>query len=273
MPPLTVVHVTDNHLYADAERVNDGLVPAETCRAVLAAAAAAAPSADALVLTGDFTNDDSEASYTLMKALVRGAFPQTPVFFVPGNHEELVRLERVFVPEFVGPAASSRLVDVPLAGEGSRWRLLLLNTFLGGGAVHGGVDASTAAALEEALASADARGEFVLLALHHPPVPPAGELPPWSGNCLREPEALLRSLQAHPCCRVGLHGHLHADTCTRLGHASVYCTPSTCTQTVVQSDSWQIDVDAKPGFRLVTLHEDGSHETAVHRVNVRQVLQ
>ena len=86
-PPaaLTVVHVTDLHLYADEARVNDGLVPAQSCAAVLASAAAAAPAPDAVLLTGDFTNDDTEASYHLVKRLVRAAWPHpTRVFFVPG---------------------------------------------------------------------------------------------------------------------------------------------------------------------------------------------
>ena len=85
MAALTVVHVTDLHLYADEARVNDGLVPAASCAAVLAAAAAASPTPDAVVLTGDFTNDDTEASYRLVKRLVRAAWPEpTRVFFVPG---------------------------------------------------------------------------------------------------------------------------------------------------------------------------------------------
>ena len=85
MAALTVVHVTDNHLYADAARVNDGLVPAATCEAILRAAAADVPAPDAVVLTGDFTNDDSEASYEHMRRLVRAAWPApTRVLFVPG---------------------------------------------------------------------------------------------------------------------------------------------------------------------------------------------
>jgi Icc protein len=82
---LLVVHVTDFHLYADEAHVNDGLVPAASCAAVLAAAAAAAPAPAAVVLTGDFTNDDSEASYGHLVRLVRAAWPApTRVLFVPG---------------------------------------------------------------------------------------------------------------------------------------------------------------------------------------------
>jgi Icc protein len=260
--PLTVVHVTDTHLYADVARVNDGLVPARTCETVLAAAASECPSPDAVLLTGDFTNDDSEASYALARRLVRSAFPSSRVFYVPGNHEDVDLLHRVFSPDFQGPSASG-LDVVPL---GAGWRLALLSTFAGPGCVHGEVSDAAVAQLDAALAAAEAAGENVLLALHHPPLPPAGDLPPWAGHCLRRPEALVGLLARHTSCTVAVHGHLHADVCLAVGHASVYCTPSTCTQTVVQSDTWTIDTQALPGYRVLLLGEGGSHETHVCRV-------
>ncbi len=179
-------------------------------------------------------------------------------------------LERVFVPEFVGPAAREQLVGVAL---GRGWRLLLLSTFLGGGAVAGGVAAATYAALDAALDAADAAGEAVLLALHHPPLPPAGDAPPWAGNCLLQPEPLLAALAAHACARVVLHGHLHADVAQRIGHAHVYCTPSTCTQTKVQSPGWERDAAAQPGFRLLRLLPGGGHATEVRRVDVLHCMR
>ena len=263
---LTVVQVTGFHLSADDARVNAGLLPAARGAAVLAAASAAAPAPDAVVLTGDFTNDDSEASYVAAKRLVRAAWPApTRVLFVPGNHEDVAALERVFCPEFTGPAGDCTLASAPL---GPGWRAVLLSTFLGAGAVAGGVAAPTYAALEAAFAAAAAAGEHVLLALHHPPLPPAGEVPPWAGNCLREPAPLLAALAAHACVRVALHGHLHADVAMRVGHADVYCTPSTCTQTLVASPTWQKDTAAQPGFRLLRLLPDGGHATEVRRVDI-----
>ena len=261
---LTVLHVTDLHLYSDADAVNDGLVPAKSLAAVLAAAAAEVPQPGALVLTGDFTNDDTRQSYDLVRRLVRGAFPQTRVFFVPGNHEDLGHLDAAFSPDFVGPARpGQRLVSAPLLPG---WQLVLLNTFLGGGAVHGGLDDATLQQLEALLG--DGGDTHLLLALHHPPVEPAGPLPPWAGNCLVGGAAqLVALLEAHPRCRVALHGHLHADVVKTAGSCSIYCTPSTCTQTVVQSDTWQRDTGSQAGYRVLTLHPDGGHTTAVRRVD------
>lgn len=270
MAALTVLHITDNHLYADAAHENDGLLPAATCAEVLRAAAAELPAPDAVLLTGDFTNDDSEASYRLMRRLVRAAFPEpTPVLFVPGNHEDLAALQRVFAPDFCGPSADQPVAQAAL---GPGWRALLLSTFAGPGCVHGALSPAALAALQAGLAAAAAAGESVLLALHHPPLPPAGQAPPWAGNCLREPEGLLELLQAHGCARVALYGHLHADTSAVLGAAChAYCTPSTCTQTRLQSPGWERDEAALPGYRVVRLLPDGSHETRVVRVDVGAV--
>ena len=262
--PLTVLHVTDVHLYSDPDAVNDGLVPAKSLATVLAAAAAELPEPGALILTGDFTNDDTRQSYDLVKRLVRDSFPHTPVFFVPGNHEDRAHLEAAFAPDFLGPARpGQRLVSASLSPS---WQLVLLNTFLGGGAVHGGLDDATLQQLEEVLG--DGGAPHVLLAMHHPPMEPAGHLPPWGGNCLvGGAEKLVALLEAHPRCRVALHGHLHADVLKTVGGCSVYCTPSTCTQTVVQSPTWEKDTGAQAGYRVLTLHADGGHDTAVRRVD------
>ena len=43
------------------------------------------PRPDVVVLTGDFTNDDTAESYLLLRRLIRSAFPEpTPIMFVPG---------------------------------------------------------------------------------------------------------------------------------------------------------------------------------------------
>lgn len=180
-------------------------------------------------------------------------------------------LERVFCPDFAGPALSAPFASARL---GPGWRVALLSTFIGGGAVAGALSPAALAALDACLASAEAAGEAVLVALHHPPLPPAGECAPWAGNCLLQPEALLRLLAARPAARVLLYGHLHADVASRVSPAcAAYCTPSTCTQTLPASPlGWVRDTASSPGFRLLTLLPGGEHATEVRRVDVAACL-
>ena len=176
----------------------------------------------------------------------------------------MARLESVFVPDFTGPCGGAPLAQAAL---GPGWRLALLSTFAGPGCCHGTVGAAGWAALAQCLESAEASGESVVLALHHPPLPPAGDAPPWAGNCLLDPQPLLELLQRHACCRVALYGHLHADVRTPLGAAcTAYCSPSTCTQTRIQSPTWEFQRELQPGYRLLRLMAGGEHSTEVRRV-------
>ena len=96
----------------------------------------------------------------------------------------------------------------------------------------------------------------------------AGDAPPWAGHCLRDAGPLLALLEAHASARVVVHGHLHADVHKRAGHADVYCTPSTCHQTVVASPTWEVDTASASGYRVLRLRADGTHDTAACRVQL-----
>ena len=182
------------------------------------------------------------------------------------NHEDLARLESAFTPDFSGPTRPEcRLTTTRVSPS---WHLALLNTFHVGGAIHGGLDEATLHQLAAFLDDSAVAQANVILALHHPPVEPAGKLPPWGNNCLVDgADKLVALLEARPQCKVAVHGHLHADVVKHVGQCTIYCTPSTCTQTVVQSDTWQKDTASLPGFRVLRLHADGSVDTALHRVD------
>ena len=64
---------------------------------------------------------------------------------------------------------------------------------------------------------------------------------------------------------VVVSGHVHQDSAQV--HRGVQCltSPSTCVQFAPMSAEFQLDAMA-PGCRELTLHADGSWETAVHRV-------
>lgn len=268
MAAATVLHITDHHVYSDETRANEGVVPAKTMAKVLAAAKAKVPSPAALLLTGDFTNDDTAGSYQLVLRLIRETFPApTPVMFVPGNHEDLPILEGAFLPEFTGPGGDQKLAAADVAG----WRMLLVSTYIKR-KVHGEIDAQTLAQLTEELDACDAAGKPALIALHHPPVPPAGDAPPWGKECLHNPEALYELLRTRKQARVVVHGHLHTEFKHPMGNAVIYCTPSTCHQTLPASPTWQRDVDSLPGFRLFHLSADGGHTSEVHRVDISDCL-
>lgn len=270
MATLRVVHVTDFHLFADETAQGDGVVPAASCARVLSAAAASCSDPDAVILSGDFSQDATEASYVLVKRLVRTAFPSSRVFFVPGNHDEAPDvMARVLLAQpgaFVGPSGDARLLCASLSPS---WDIFLLSTPVPH-SCPGRVPPDVVESLRAALEASVNEGKHGLLVLHHPPVAPAGEhATPWGGQCLLEPEGLLTVLRdAALGPRVALHGHLHAELSRTLGRCVVYSTPSTCNQVFPVSPVWATDHGAQPGYRVLTLLPDGEHTSSVTRVDV-----
>jgi hypothetical protein len=83
--PTVVVHLTGLRLFADEARTDArGVAPAASVAAVLRAAAAEKPAPAAVIITGDVAADRSAGAYALAKRLVRAAFPETRVLFLPG---------------------------------------------------------------------------------------------------------------------------------------------------------------------------------------------
>jgi len=269
----TILHFTDHHVYADRAYVNHGVAPFPSLQKVLRAAHKAQPRPTTIVLTGDFTNDNTAEAYASVRDEVRGLWGGVPVIYTPGNHEDVDTLHEVLGSEegWVGPDKATGLLPVTY-DISPRWRAVVVNTHIDTHTVPGLVTPEALEALRSELSRAgEEEGMKVMLVLHHPPVPPAGpDKPPWGTMCLLEPEGVLGALEeAGGVVQLALHGHLHTEVALQVaGGAILYGTPSTCHQYETTSDAWgtwRPDEKASAGWREVTLHEDGSHITRVHR--------
>lgn len=113
---------------------------------------------DAVLLSGDVSDDGSDESYLRAKALL--ASLDLPTYVIPGNHDARDPLRAAFADHLpaAGPLNWTRKVgDIHLIG---------LDTLIEG-CGHGTLGPETLTFLSDALSNAD--GSAVLLALHHPP--------------------------------------------------------------------------------------------------------
>jgi Icc protein len=100
-----------------------------------------------------------------------------------------------------------------------------------------------------------------LVCLHHPP---ASVGSPWlDGVGLRNGDALLRVVEAFPQVRAVLAGHVHQAFDRRHGDVRLLASPSTCAQFTPHTDDCVMDL-RPPGYRRLTLHDDGRVDTEVH---------
>ncbi len=141
--------ITDCHLVADADGSYQGIQPYRHLQRLLASL-----QPYPLILTGDLTQDHSEASYRLLAELLQD-WP-APVFYLPGNHDDPVLMASVFANQPFHSAKEIWCAD---------WQLLLLSTK--GDTPAGSFSDERLATLASRLADQPERAAW-LFCHHHP---------------------------------------------------------------------------------------------------------
>ncbi|MGO3058384.1 metallophosphoesterase [Halomonas sp. AOP43-A1-21] len=245
---MRLVQITDAHLYADINARSRAGVPWLHFQRVLAAAVAERP--DIIVLTGDVSQDETAASYTLASDAL--ASLPCPWFWLPGNHDQidLMRAEHPLL----------EAVDM------QQWRLLLLNTQVAG-QPHGELGSERLKALSALLKEDD---RPVLIAMHHPPVDVGASWMDAMG--LQDREAFWQVLSAYQQVKIVLFGHAHQAYAQHIGLADggrvdVYGCPAMSDQFMPGAETFTIDEASRPGYRVVDLNGE-EWQTWVERVDV-----
>ena len=248
-PPYRILQVTDTHFAADPEFSVDGVNLRGALNAVFAQIRAEERPVDAILATGDLSEDASPESYVALRDALQTL--ETPVFCIPGNHDDPMIMERYLPGGWV--------VCTPQFELGA-WQLHLLSTYLPGSPA-GELGEAQRANLAAALASN--AGKFALLAMHHPPLSIGS---PWMDamGC-RDDEALQALVAAHSSVRGVLWGHAHQEFALARHGAMWWGTPSTGYQYKPAVSEYECD-ELPPGYRVIQLHADGSVFSEVIRI-------
>lgn len=242
---IQLVQLTDLHLLADPAASLKGVNTLHTLRCTLRAAATDLAAAQALLLSGDLVQDQP-AGYEHLPGLL--APLQLPVLCIPGNHD----LPSDMAAKLPGPT-----FQVGGHRDIGPWRILLLDSTVAGEA-YGELGAAALAALQQQLLAAGDRP--VLVVLHHPPLALGSAWLDAIG--LRDGQALLQLLLAHPGVRGVVFGHAHQAFDAQRGALRLLGTPSTCVQFRPQCDEFAL-ADQPPAYRLLQLHADGQINSRV----------
>ena len=265
-PAVTIVQLTDTHLFADDQSQLRGCHTNVTFRRVVDFVAKMQPQPDLLLLTGDLAQDDSLGAYGLLRdALLPLGLPS---YWVPGNHDQnLAAIEAVLTPE--------PLFRSPASFQVGGWNIALLCTRLMN-QVQGAVAAESLAVWEQSLQD---HGDLpTLVALHHPLVPIGSAV--MDGIGVENADAVLALLGRYPQVKAVVCGHIHQefDQMLRLEGSlgglpggneegiRFLGSPSTCVQLLPQSPT-AVWTDEPPACRLLRLFADGRIETEVHYVH------
>ncbi|MGB8862190.1 MAG: metallophosphoesterase [Ilumatobacteraceae bacterium] len=223
---VTLAQISDSHLRAAPDDS-----PASPDRCLQSAVEqVAAHGTDALLLTGDLTDDGSPAAYRRIRAIVDAL--GVPVLATPGNHDDPAALAMTF------PAPG----EMVLGG----WRVLLVDTMLPG-RNDGRVNVDT---LIERLGHDE--GQPTIVAMHHPPITTSTH--EWFQ--LDGAEALVAALGRRNDVKVVLSGHLHQAFNVVLGRVSYIGCSSSWYSIAHRGDEYSLD-QGHVGALVLRLHDDG----------------
>ncbi len=230
---LKIAHITDCHLSKDRKGEYFNVNTAEYFSRCLAAMANL--QLDCVIFGGDVTQDHSSESYQLFAELIDGSALSCPVFWLPGNHDEIAEYEALSNSQILN---SKRITF--LAGQ-----LLLTNSK--GATPAGWITQTHLSELSEAIGQIPS-----VVFCHHNPLPIQAYL---DKHMLENgPQFLNMCVNSEQCIGV-FHGHVHHEYTHNYRDLSVFATPASSIQFTKHTMAWQQE-DLGPAFRVINLNVD-----------------
>ena len=238
--PFTLIQISDCHLAADPATDYRGINADATLQSLLPAVRALAP--DAVVLSGDVSEDASAESYARAVNYFEGLAPR--VAWLPGNHDRRETMAQAFEP------AGFRAGPVEHWGG---WQIVLLDSSVPD-RPEGTLDPQRLAPLDDLDSERPA-----LVFIHHQPVPVGA---PWIDKyALREPERLWEKLDAR-VVRAVAFGHVHQVRSGEKNAIAWLSAPATSANSQLETERFTLDPTG-PKARWFRLEPDGGWTTGI----------
>jgi 3',5'-cyclic AMP phosphodiesterase CpdA len=250
--PFLLLQISDPHIGASWEEAD----PDESLLRAVEAILALADRPDALLVSGDLTQNGTAEEYGRLRELLAPLDLEPHV--LPGNHDLRAPLRRAFGLPGTGDEPVSHVVDLgPL-------RLVCLDSTIPGGE-GGALDEGRIEWLDAALA--EDRVRPTVLAMHHPPL--RSEMPGFEriGLAPEGRKALAAVLDRHPQVMRVVAGHVHRTIVAELAGRAVVTVPSTYLQARLDFTSTGIGMRPDPpGFAIHALR-DGTLATHLQPIS------
>jgi 3',5'-cyclic AMP phosphodiesterase CpdA len=249
--PFLLLQISDTHLGATWHDTD----PEDCLRVVVEAILALPQRPDALLVSGDLTDNGAPAEYARVQELL------APLGFeplvIPGNHDRRGPLREAFGLPGTGDEHASHVADLgPL-------RLVCLDSTIPG-AEGGALDQGRTEWLDATLG--EDRETPTVIAMHHPPL--RTEIPTFEriGLAPDSRAALAEVLGRHSQVVRVVAGHVHRMIVSELAGRAVLTVPSTYLQAALDFTAPKLAMRADPpGFAVHALR-DGSLASHVQTV-------
>ncbi len=247
---IKLLQITDTHLFEATDGSLLSVNTGDSFNAVVNAILEQQCEYDAVLATGDISQDHSALSYQRFE---RGIAPlEKHCFWLPGNHD--------FKPNMTSVLPSQQIQHIEHVLLGDHWQMILLDSQVVG-VPHGRLSDQQLALLEDKLTQY--AGRHTLILLHHHPILVGSA---WlDQHTLKDAQDFWNVVDKHDNVNAILCGHVHQDMNVIHNNVRVMATPSTCVQFKPNSDDFALDTRS-PGWRELELKRDGQVETLVKRL-------
>lgn len=248
--PLKFIQISDIHLFEHQDGALLGVKTHDSFLAVLEMIKKNSNNQDLIIMSGDITQDASEAAYR--KAADYLSLFNVPIYCVPGNHDDIDVIASVY--PYKNVLTSRCIVD-------KYWQIILLDSHMQR-KVEGHLAKDQLDFLRQKLESNP--NHHALIMFHHQPVPVGSA---WLDQLgVTNANELWELLSEYPQAKVILFGHVHQIHEGHKNGISYYSLPSCCIQFKPGVKDFALD-PIPPGYRWVELYKDGQIKTGIQRLD------
>jgi 3',5'-cyclic-AMP phosphodiesterase len=247
---VRLVQVTDSHIFADAQGCLLGLNTRDSFQSVCERVSREEWKPDALLATGDLSQDASSESYQYLAEYFKSM--DIPTFWLPGNHDKPDVMAKYLTNSKVFSAKQLLL---------GNWQVILLDSSVKE-KVYGNLSEEELAFLKTSLSRYPDKN--ALICLHHQPLKVGSD---WLDKIgLKNNQEFRQLLDQFPQVKGVIWGHVHQESQQVINGVQWLATPSSCVQFMPDSKDFSAGTEA-PGYRYLNLYSDGRIESIVHRID------
>ncbi len=237
---IKIIQITDTHIFDDGADSFNEFDTSASLQQIIEKIRINESDADLVLLTGDLVHEATKSAYQKLADYLSSL--TTPVFCLPGNHDDPGLMNEVMEANGINACKTIRL---------GQWLIVLLNTCLKG--EHSGkLTTSELEFLRETLKSN--LDQHCLIALHHHPVSVNSS---WMDSMILEnAKEFLSIIDDFDQVRGIIWGHIHQEFELIRNKVTLIGSPSTCLQFKPRSDVFAVD-DKPPAYRKLELKTDG----------------
>ena len=245
-----IIQITDLHLCEDKTHVSFDINTFDSAKKMIEHIHESEADSDLIVISGDISDDGSESSYSHLTEIVSPI--EIPFYLMPGNHDSVEKIR-----EF----SRHKNLNSKLYLEENPWFIFMFNTKKDD-SPNGYLKNDEIEIFKKVLD--ENKEKYFMVFLHHHPVKIGS--PSMDKMVIENAELLLDVIKNTESVHGVSWGHVHNVYETQLNNAQLFSTPSTCYQSKPRSETFIIDENEKPGYRVIKLLDSGELESQVVRL-------